>query len=54
VPGFKADWLPLFANGKLKPLVDLVFPFEQLAEAKASMEAGQHVGKIVLAGSTDA
>jgi NADPH:quinone reductase-like Zn-dependent oxidoreductase len=52
VPGFKADWLPLFASGQLKPLVDLVFPFEQLAEAKAGMEAGQHVGKIVLAGST--
>jgi len=54
VPGFKADWLPLFASGKLRPLVDRVLPFEQLAEAKASMEAGQHVGKIVLAGSTDA
>ena len=53
VPGFKADWLPLFASGRLKPLVDLEFPFEQLAEAKAAMEAGQHVGKIVLAGSTD-
>lgn len=50
VPGFKADWLPLLADGRLRPLVDRVFPFEQLAQAKACMEAGEHVGKIVLAG----
>ncbi|HSI57123.1 MAG TPA: zinc-binding dehydrogenase [Ideonella sp.] len=54
VPGFKADWLPLFASGRLRPIVDQVVPFEQLAEAKASMEAGKHLGKIVLAGSADA
>lgn len=54
VPGFKADWLPLFASGQLRPLVDHVVPFEQLAEARASMEAGAHVGKIVLDGSKDA
>jgi len=53
VPGFKADWLPLFASGRLRPLVDRVLPFEQLAEARASMEAGEHVGKIVLAGRSD-
>jgi len=53
VPGFKSDWLPLFASGRLRPLVDRVLPFEQLAEAKAAMEAGEHVGKIVLAGSED-
>ncbi len=51
VPGFQADWLPLFASGQLRPLVDKVYAFEQLAEAKAAMEAGLHVGKIVLAGS---
>jgi NADPH:quinone reductase-like Zn-dependent oxidoreductase len=54
VPGFRADWLPLFASGRLRPLVDQVYAFEQLALAKAAMEAGQHVGKIVLAGSADA
>lgn len=51
VPGFTADWLPLFADGRLQPLVDRVFPFEQLAEAKACMEAAEHLGKIVLAGT---
>jgi len=50
VPGFVADWLPLFASGRLQPLVDRVFPFERLAEAKATMEAGEHVGKVVLLG----
>lgn len=53
VLGFKADWLPLFASGRLSPLVDRVFAFEQLAEAKACMESSAHLGKIVLAGSSD-
>lgn len=53
VPGFKADWLPLFASGRLQPLVDEVVAFEQLADGKAGMEAGRHVGKIVMAGSSD-
>ena len=53
LPAFKADLLPLFASGfasgQLKPVVDSVFAFEQLAQAKALMEANQHLGKIVLA-----
>lgn len=53
VAGFRRDWLPLF-DGGLRPLVDRVFPFEQLVQAKASMEGGEHLGKIVLDGSTDA
>lgn len=53
VPGFKADWLPLFASGRLRPWVDRILAFDQLAEAKACMESNQHLGKIVLAGSAD-
>ncbi|WP_431262087.1 zinc-binding dehydrogenase [Roseateles chitinivorans] len=53
VPGFQADWLPLFADGRLRPVVDRVFRFEDLAQAKASMEQAEHLGKIVLAGSAD-
>nr|MDP2190483.1 zinc-binding dehydrogenase [Rhodoferax sp.] len=49
LPGFVADVLPAIAAGRIKPLVDRVFPFEQLAAAKAHMEANQHLGKIVLA-----
>jgi len=50
VPPFQAQILPMLADGRIVPLVDRVLPFEQLAEAKAVMEAGQHMGKIVLAG----
>ncbi len=48
VPAFVADWLPYFADGRIRPLVDRVFPFNELPAAKAHMEANQHLGKIVL------
>ena len=48
VPAFVADWLPLLADGRIRPLVDRVFPFNQLPAAKAHMEANHHLGKIVL------
>ncbi|MDP2254741.1 MAG: zinc-binding dehydrogenase [Polaromonas sp.] len=41
--------MPAIAAGRIRPLVDKVFPFGQLAAAKAHMEANQHLGKIVLA-----
>jgi NADPH:quinone reductase len=53
-PGFRADLLPLFATGQIKPEIDSVYAFEQLAAAKAHMESNGHLGKIVLAGSSDA
>jgi NADPH:quinone reductase-like Zn-dependent oxidoreductase len=49
VPGFITDVVPAIAAGRIRPLVDKVFPFKQLAEAKAHMEASGHLGKIVLA-----
>ena len=39
---------PLFAQGKIKPVVHAVFPLAQAAEAHALMESSTHVGKIVL------
>jgi NADPH2:quinone reductase len=48
VEGFKKDFMPLFASGKLKPLVDRVFPFDKLPEAKQFMESNSQVGKIVV------
>ena len=48
VEGFKRDFLPLFASGKLKPLVDRVYDFDELPKAKEAMEADAHVGKIVV------
>ncbi len=48
VPAFVADLLPAIADGRIKPLVDRVFPFGELPTAKAHMEANRHLGKIVL------
>lgn len=40
--------LPALADGRLRPLVDRVYPLEQAEEAQERMLAGEHVGKIVL------
>ncbi len=40
--------LPLLAAGRARPPIDSVFPFDRAAEAHARMDAGQHIGKIVL------
>ena len=48
VQGFAADFLPLFASRKISPLVDRVFSFDRMDEAKAYMESDAHVGKIVV------
>ena len=39
---------PLFAQGKLKPVIYRSFPLAQASEAHALMESSTHVGKIVL------
>jgi len=48
VQGFIRDFLPLFASGELKPVIDRVYDFKDLPAAKARMEADAHVGKIVV------
>lgn len=40
--------LSLFEEGRLKPVVDSVFPLENAARAQERMEKSQHFGKIVL------
>jgi NADPH:quinone reductase-like Zn-dependent oxidoreductase len=39
------------ANGRIKPLVERVFAFDQLPAAKACMESSAMVGKIVVRSS---
>jgi putative PIG3 family NAD(P)H quinone oxidoreductase len=55
-PGFKALLIdeirrnvwPHVADGDLRPAMDRIFPLADAAGAHARMEAGEHVGKIVL------
>ena len=39
---------PHVAAGRLKPVIDATFPLTQAADAHRRLEAGDHVGKIVL------
>ncbi|MCB2077705.1 MAG: NAD(P)H-quinone oxidoreductase [Novosphingobium sp.] len=43
-----ANVWPLVAGGELSPVMDRTFPLAEAAAAHAHMEAGDHVGKIVL------
>lgn len=46
--GFSRDLLPGFAEGKITPIVDKVFPFDQLVQAKAYVETNAQLGKVVV------
>jgi NADPH:quinone reductase-like Zn-dependent oxidoreductase len=48
VPRFVAEVVPLIAAGHIEPQIDRLVDFARLGEAKAHMEDGAHVGKIVL------
>jgi NADPH2:quinone reductase len=45
---FARDLMPGFASGKLVPLIDRIYGFEELPEAKRYVEADRHVGKVVI------
>ena len=40
--------LPLFDTGALLPVIDSVYPFEQIAAAQQHMAANANTGKIVV------
>jgi NADPH:quinone reductase-like Zn-dependent oxidoreductase len=48
VRGFIADFLPHFAAGRIRPLIDRVYRFDELAQAKAYVESDAHLGKVVV------
>ncbi|MBI4193667.1 MAG: zinc-binding dehydrogenase [Betaproteobacteria bacterium] len=48
VRGFARDLLPAFADGRITPLIDKVFAFDELPAAKARMESNVQAGKIVV------
>ncbi|HEX3985644.1 MAG TPA: NAD(P)H-quinone oxidoreductase [Acidobacteriaceae bacterium] len=39
---------PLLRSGQVRPVMDRVFPMEEVAEAQGRMERSEHIGKIVL------
>jgi len=40
--------LPLLAEGRVKPIIDSVFPLIEAVRAHERMDSGEHIGKIVL------
>ena len=45
--GFERDILPAIADGRITPVVDRIFNFDELPAAKAHMESNAMVGKVV-------
>lgn len=43
-----ANAWPLFCEGELAPIMDSTFPLGEASAAHARMEAGEHIGKIIL------
>ncbi|HEY1499618.1 MAG TPA: NAD(P)H-quinone oxidoreductase [Acidobacteriaceae bacterium] len=46
--GVEQHLWPLVNAGKIRPVVDRVYPIEDVAEAHRRMESSEHIGKIVL------
>jgi NADPH:quinone reductase-like Zn-dependent oxidoreductase len=46
--GFVRDILPAIAEGRVTPLVDRVFGFDEVAAAKAYMESDALLGKVIV------
>lgn len=48
VAEFDRTVMPLFASGRIAPLIHEVYPVEQVADAHRAMESSSHFGKLVL------
>jgi NADPH:quinone reductase-like Zn-dependent oxidoreductase len=46
--GFNQDVMPAVVDGRIVPVVDRVFRFDQLPEAKTYVESGAQIGKVVV------
>lgn len=44
----EAGLWPWVAQGRIRPVIDAVFPLERAADAHARLESGGHVGKVIL------
>jgi putative PIG3 family NAD(P)H quinone oxidoreductase len=54
VAGVRANVWPLVVSGQVRPVIDTVVPLAEAARAHQLMEAGGHVGKILLAAAGQA
>lgn len=45
---FRTKWLPLLVAGRIKPIIDRIFPFAQVVDAHRYMEENRNFGKIIL------
>lgn len=50
---FASRTVPLLANGTVQPVIDRVFPLDEIAEAHRVVESNATVGKVVLRMTTD-
>lgn len=48
VERFRTRWLPLLAEGKIRPVIHAVLPFAEAREAHRMLESNENFGKIVL------
>ncbi|MES2563446.1 MAG: zinc-binding dehydrogenase [Pseudomonadota bacterium] len=46
--GFNRDVMPAVIDGRIVPVIDRVFAFDELPQAKAYVEAGTQIGKVVV------
>jgi NADPH:quinone reductase-like Zn-dependent oxidoreductase len=45
---FAAEVLPMFESGRLQPVIDCRYPFDQIAHAHVHMGSNANTGKIVI------
>ena len=48
VAAIEAKVTPFLREGRIKPLIDSIFPLEKASDAHRRMETSEHIGKIVL------
>ncbi|MCL5116026.1 MAG: NAD(P)H-quinone oxidoreductase [Firmicutes bacterium] len=54
VQQFIKEAIPLFESGRVKPVIDRVYPLRDIADAHRYMESNQNIGKILIEVSQDA
>jgi putative PIG3 family NAD(P)H quinone oxidoreductase len=45
---FQERWLPALVSGAIKPIIDSVYPMDQVRDAHVAMEENRNFGKIIL------